>query len=89
MGDCGLTLDLDANRSLPSGFKLMVGVFGVKQREKPMKLEDHAFAAKSTAQGTISWQDQNGTNCTPQQLCRFAFDRLREHTERCYRQAEF
>jgi len=83
---CGLTLELETN--LPegnstSGAQCRVGVFRLERHENSRKLQDHLFVPAATGQGPVSWQRRDGTTYTPQQLCDFAFEQLREHAERC------
>lgn len=85
---CGMTLELEANRPDENStckVQCMVGIFGMKRHEKATKLEHYVFVPCLTRHGAVSWQHRDGTNYTPQQLCDFAFQRLREHTERCSR----
>jgi hypothetical protein len=83
---CDLTLDLEANRPDGNGnssadvHRMLVGIFRNPRHGKATKLDDHVLVPVTTGQGSVSWQDQDGTSYTPQQLCDLAFQRLREHT---------
>jgi hypothetical protein len=87
-GPRGLTLDFEAihpaEHLIPEdNCTVAVGVFHNKRYKLAEKLEDHVFLPIVTDQRLVSWQGPDGPSFTPQQLRDFAFQRLREHTERC------
>jgi hypothetical protein len=80
---CGLTLDIEGGRpgkNLISEDQCTVwaGIFRNERGKLATKLEEHIFVPHDAGHGTVSWQEADGPSFTPQQLCDFAFRRLRE-----------
>jgi hypothetical protein len=89
-GPYGLTLDFEATRPaeypIPEEYcTVTAGVYLNKHKKSAEKIEDYVFVPIVKDQGSVTWQDRDGTSYTPQQLCDFAFRCLREHTEQSLR----